>query len=294
MNRSRVLILGASGMLGSMVRSTLATDDRLELLWTSRTAGAESLRFAWGQDDVGQLVAATRPDYVVDCIGMVPQRVTDGSGADPYAVNAALPQRLAEACTEWGALAIEIATDCVFSGSPGPHREDSPAACPDDYSRSKQHGEVSSPSVAILRCSIVGTRPGDSYSLLGWLLAQPTGAVVRGFTNHLWNGITTLAYARIVHGIIASRSSAPFGRTLHVVPGDEASKDGLLRMLAAAFQRPDIVIAPCETPEPIDRRLGTLWPDVNAALWSQAGFAAVPLIEDLVAELAFERLGRFG
>jgi hypothetical protein len=36
---------------------------------------------------------------------------------------------------------------------------------------------------------------------------------------------------------------------------------------------------------PVDRRLGTIYPDINEMLWKNAGYSTIPTIEELIREL---------
>lgn len=47
--------------------------------------------------------------------------------------------------------------------------------------------------------SIVGPdKNTTAKGLLGWFLSNPTGSSLSGYTNHLWNGITTLEWCKQV------------------------------------------------------------------------------------------------
>lgn len=283
---TRVLLLGADGMLGFAMQKVLSSDESIELVATSKSDLEATIHFEWTENgQVAKLIETIKPNFVINCIGRIPQRVAADTSSGAYDVNIALPQEIARVCEEIEATAIEIATDCVFSGSEGPFSEESPRLPTDLYGLSKLSGEISSKSVVTLRCSIIGVRPNDDYSLVGWLLSQPRYSEVRGFTNHLWNGITTLAYAKIVLGLIRSGSQIHTGKTLHVLPRDEASKFELLNIVAVQFNRRDIKIIPHETLDVIDRRLATLWAKENIRLWIGAGYPNVPSIRELIEEM---------
>jgi dTDP-4-dehydrorhamnose reductase len=55
-----------------------------------------------------------------------------------------------------GAKVIQIATDCVFSGSNGSYLETDPHDATDVYGKTKSDGEIESSAVMQLRCSIIG------------------------------------------------------------------------------------------------------------------------------------------
>ena len=78
---------------------------------------------------------------------------------------------------------------------------------------------------------------------------------VSGYTNHRWNGVTTLHLTRICHDIIKHRLSLP--GVWHVVPTDILPKEDLLRCFAREYRRKDVTITPCQAKTVIDRTLGT-------------------------------------
>ena len=119
--------------------------------------------------------------------------------------NGELPAALSRSLPESCGL-IHPSTDGVFSAS-GAHRafDETPDAS-DAYGKSKQRAEsaLSRPNDMVIRCSIIGLDPpGKSRSLLSWFL-NAEGAI-EGYSNQMWNGITSLQWARIADGIIDGR-----------------------------------------------------------------------------------------
>src|ERR1700754_2940951 len=272
-----VLVLGSRGMLGSMLADTL-----------SDVTPIDRSRFDAGTDDPGALLDETRPGWVINAIGKIKPTIDESDPASverAYDINTHFPQRLAAAAGERGVRVIHAATDCVYSGQAGGYPETAEHDPGDVYGKSKSGGEVVAPHVVNLRASIIGPELGDGRSLLAWLLGQPEGAQLTGFTNHLWNGVTTYHYARICEGLVRE---APEGlpATPHVLPGDVVSKAELLELLAAAFGRDDLQIAHAPAPVAVDRSLTTLYPDVNARLWEATGYSEPPTIAEMARELA--------
>ena len=201
-------------------------------------------------------------------------------------VNSLFPHTLARAAEAADCTVLQIATDCVYSGRTGRYTESSSHDATDTYGKTKSLGEVRSPWVHHLRCSIIGPedagRPKDS--LLEWFLGQPQHATVKGYTNHRWNGITTLAFAKICHGIMSQGIDLP--QMQHVVPLSPITKLDLLRVFADCYLRPGIQVQAAEALMAVDRTLATEQPSVNRNLWLAAGYAPRPPIAELVAELA--------
>lgn len=292
----RALVLGATGMLGStLVREFQA--QQIDTIATARRPDAVSapvptIAFDARTDDITAAMRDVREgDYVVNCIGVIKHLMRDDVAADRYRaidVNATFPYRLAAAASERGARVVQIATDCVYAGTRGGYDESSAHDATDVYGQSKSLGEVPADNVLNLRCSIIGPELGSATSLLEWVLAHAHGATVTGYADHFWNGVTTLAFAKVAGAIV--RSGDDISGTHHLVPADTVSKAQLVRQIAAAWGRDDLVISDVTTAHPIDRTLSTLDPDLSGRLWDQAGYPQPPRIDEMIAELSHARV----
>jgi dTDP-4-dehydrorhamnose reductase len=281
---TRVLVLGAAGMLGSMVSRVLADDADLEVVGSERNRG---FVFDARSDDPGRLLDSLDVTWVINAIGVLKMRIDPTSSSslrEALEVNALFPHRLAEAAAPRGVRVIAIATDGVFSGKDGPYREDSAHDASDPYGQTKSLGEAPGDHVLNLRCSIIGPERGRADSILSWLLSHPRGARVPGYEDQRWNGITTLHFARLCAGIL--REHRVLHGRAHVVPHDVVTKAELLELVARAYGREDLEIIGASSASPADRSLATLDGDRNRALWRAAGHDRPPTIRDMVTELA--------
>jgi dTDP-4-dehydrorhamnose reductase len=290
-----VVILGGSGMLGSALVGCLARDPEITLHASVRTpelaaaCRARSGTVRWFVGDAASALEAmpSRIDWIVNAIGVIKPYIRDGEAATverAIEVNALLPHRLRARAQTLDARVVQIATDCVFSGVKGRSTEKDAHDALDVYGKTKSLGEVRAPGFHNLRCSIIGPEGRNKRSLLEWFLGQPRKASVNGFTNHLWNGVTTLHFAKIVHGVIEREVELP--ELQHVLPADTISKADLLRVFAEHYGRGDLTIVPGPAKEAVDRTLATLAPEVNAKLWHAAGYERAPTLRDMVQELA--------
>lgn len=283
-------------MLGSMVVRHL---DRVPAVSVTASVRSSDLledarrRFP---DVTWTVVDATRqqgaPDAVNDCdvvvnaIGVIKPFIQEDDAESvkrAIAVNATFPHALAE-WTAGSARVIQIATDCVYSGRDGGYAEQAVHDALDVYGKTKSLGEVPAAHVTHLRCSIIGPEAGTQRSLLEWFLSQPQGADLKGFTNHRWNGVTTLAFAKICAGIVMH--GLELSGVQHVVPGDVVDKHQLLGAFAATFSREDLHIAPSEAAVAVDRTLSTDDPATNDGIWKAAGYDTPPTVADMLRELA--------
>ena len=294
----RVLVLGGSGMLGSMIVDWLARDRSLRVGATVRERqylehGRALLpEVQWSLLDVendssiNALSVLEGIDWIINAIGVIKQFIHDDNPVEverAIRVNALFPHRLARRARETGARVLQIATDCVYSGREGRYTEEAPHDPLDVYGKTKSLGEARSDSMFHLRCSIIGPELKNHVSLLDWFLKQPLGAKVTGFTNHRWNGVTTLHFARICQGIIKTDLKLPYLH--HVIPGGEITKAEMLEEFAGKYGREDIKIARGEAANVIDRTLSSRNEILNRSIWEAAGFRRPPAIPDMIAEM---------
>jgi dTDP-4-dehydrorhamnose reductase len=240
-----VLVLGGSGMLGQALLRRLPLEGLSAT--TLRRAEFDATNPSFSRID------AVSPDAVVNAIGMVNRRLDRGN-AEFLLVNSLFPRRLADHCTARGIPLIHVSTDCVFSGRLGPYVEGSTDHADDLYGRSKRWGEPT--NALVIRTSIVGPETQNFYSLLCWFLGQ--AGPVKGFSNHLWNGVTTWELARIVAQLLNRKSVEPGLMHVH---GEDLSKLELLRLMANAY-RHRVEIVPFNDEHARDTRLATSHPQL--------------------------------
>ena len=295
---SRVFVLGGTGNVGSAVVQALI-EMGLEVVATTRavqeapvSVRSRFVEFDVERDDLEELLAGYgEGDFVVNCIGIIKPYIHDEDERErlrAVKINSCLPYDLARLAEAQNFRVIQIATDCVYAGSKGLYDENDPHDATDVYGKTKSLGEVPHPRFLNLRCSIIGPELKSRRSLLEWVLAHETGSTFTGFTDHLWNGVTTRAFGHIAGGIILTGNDI-YG-TFHVVPSQVVTKYELSKMILRAYERREVTVVPTETGVPIDRSLSTLYPEVNARLWADAGYPSIPSVEQLVDGLVTTRI----
>lgn len=295
-----VLVLGATGMLGSMVLDMLSQETNLSVSATARTAvqchrGSHQYpHVKWFEYHAGNAMGSTCLvadfQWVINCVGITKPYIHDDNPSEverAIRVNALWPHQLAREVSGAKHRLLQIATDCVFSGQNGPYAEPSHPDAHDVYGRTKALGEARYPGVTNLRTSIIGPEPGAQKFLLEWVRSQAFGVTLKGFTDHYWNGVTTLQFARICHGII--QTQRPLDSLVHVIPKDVINKHELLQIIARAYGRPDLMVEALASPHK-NMTLATHRPEVNKSLWTSAGYHEIPTIEQMVQEVAAYKL----
>jgi dTDP-4-dehydrorhamnose reductase len=197
-------------------------------------------------------------------------------------INSDFPGELAIACNARPLRIVQIATDCVYSGDLGLYDEESTHDATDIYGVTKSKGEVVFDNVMILRCSVIGREVNSHIEFMDWVLGQGNSAKLSGFSNHLWNGLTTLHFAKIVLGIISANTFE--SGTHHVVPSDSVSKFEMIKMVCKSFAREDIEVEKVLAGTAVDRRLITKFPEMNRDLWLNAGYDKPLSIQEMIIE----------
>lgn len=212
MSSPHVLVLGANGMLGHAVVRTLAA----RAGWVVHGTQVEDraapfyLNACDGPQRWTPLLRSFPYEYIVNCIGILKAAMDERSAASlrqAILVNSVFPHELAEAAQQIGARVIHMSTDGVFSGASNrPYVETDATDATDAYGKTKALGESPAPNVLNIRCSIVGRDPVWRKGLVEWLLAAAPGAEISGFTDQVWNGVTTVQFAALCRRIIDSGS----------------------------------------------------------------------------------------
>jgi dTDP-4-dehydrorhamnose reductase len=238
----RVLVLGASGMIGSAMIRVLSQKRDWQVFGSLRSAGAK--RFfepaiadrllaavnIKDRDNIVRAFAQTRPDVVVNCIGLTKHHAEADDPLLAIPINALLPHQLAELCRATSARLIHISTDCVFSGRKGNYTETDFADAGDVYGKSKFLGEVLGQGAITLRTSTIGHELQSAYGLLEWFLAQQGSC--KGFSKAIFSGLPNVVFAEVVRDIVIPR---PELTGLYQVGAEPIAKYELLKLIAAAY-----------------------------------------------------------
>ena len=245
----KVLILGATGMLGYSLFSNLNEHASLSVFGTVRSiAGKESFfcnieqQLITGVDayDISSVelaIETVAPDVVINCVGLIKQHGISKQHIDAVKINALLPHELANICDQFNAKLVHFSTDCVFTGDVGLYNEDSlPDAC-DLYGKSKCLGEVGYGKHLTLRTSIIGHELTSAVSLVDWFLSQ--GESTKGFSKAVFSGLPTCYIAKLLVEYILPNPEVTGLLHLSVDPIDKFT---LLKLIAEQYQK-QIIIA---------------------------------------------------
>jgi len=240
----KVLVIGATGMLGYSLFSNLNEHANLSVFGTVRSiAGKEHFykstqqKLITGVDayDIRTLkhaIEKVSPDVIINCVGLIKQNGISKQHIDAVKMNALLPHELANICDQFNSKLIHFSTDCVFTGGAGLYNEDSLPDARDLYGKSKCLGEVSYGKHLTLRTSIIGHELSSAVSLVDWFLSQ--GPNTKGFSKAVFSGLPTCYIAKLLAKYILPNLEVAGLLHLSVDPIDKYT---LLKLIAAQYQK---------------------------------------------------------
>ena len=238
----KVLVVGASGMIGSAMLRVLSEKTEWEVYGSVRDqsvkrffspAIADRLREVGdveNHDSLARILDRIRPDVVVNCAGLTKHKPEAEDPLVSIPINTLMPHRLAWLCKLAGARLIHVSTDCVFSGEKGGYVEDDFPDARDVYGKSKALGELYYPHAITLRTSTIGHELQSQYGLLDWFLAQKGDC--KGYARAIFSGLPTVVFAQIVRDLVIPN----MGLTgLYHVAAQPIAKYDLLKLIADAY-----------------------------------------------------------
>jgi dTDP-4-dehydrorhamnose reductase len=243
----KVIILGASGMLGHKMLQVLSR--RFYTCGTLRKPNTSQILKPYCLYDnvdaknfssVLDVINKFKPDVIVNCIGIVKQLPESNDWDISHTINSEFPHKLdTYVQSHHGMKLIHISSDCVFDGTTGLYNEGSIPNATDIYGRTKFSGEV--PNALTLRTSIIGRELNTCHGLLEWFLSKH-GMKIFGYEKSIFSGVTTNELSQLVSNIIYSGFDF---KGLYHVASEPISKFDLLMKINECIDEKVII-------EPID------------------------------------------
>ena len=236
----KVLVLGASGMIGSTMLRVLSATTGWEVFGAVRDPDvkqffskdiSEALQVGFGDgDSVVRLLGQVLPNVVINCMGLTKHKPDADDPLIAIPINALMPHRLAGLCKLIGARLIHISTDCVFSGDKGNYVEDDFPDARDVYGKSKALGELIYPHTITLRISTIGHELQGKYGLLDWFLSQEGRC--KGFAQAIFSGLPTVVFAQVIRDVVIPYTELS---GLYHVAAKPINKFDLLKLIAEVY-----------------------------------------------------------
>ncbi|MCG9619358.1 SDR family oxidoreductase [Vibrio diabolicus] len=228
----KVIVIGATGMLGYSIFSNLSDSNDLDVYGTVRSIDGLEKYFPSVDklllnvdikefNTLEEVLKQAKPDVVINCIGLIKQHDVSKQHVEAIEVNSLLPHKIAQVCNSIDARLIHFSTDCVFDGKAGDYVEADLPTATDLYGKSKCLGEVDYGNHITLRTSIIGHELKSSVSLVDWFLSQEGS--VRGFSKAVFSGLPTAYVAKVLKEYVLPNTSLSGLYQLSVEPIDKYS-----------------------------------------------------------------------
>jgi len=248
---TKILVLGATGMLGHVMYRVLSEQLGAQVFGTLRSSDARrhfepnlaahlvQVDDLESHEHLVRLFDTVKPQVIVNCTSLGKPMPSDPMRS--IAMFSVLPHRLARLCRLNGARLIQISSDGVFSGATGQYREDDVPDATDVYGTAKYLGEVNEPHAITLRTSIIGPELSGRSGLLGWFLSQDKEC--RCYTRAIFSGFPTVVLARIIRDVVIPLPDLHGVYHLATAP---ISKFDLLALIARRYGK-NIALVPDDT-----------------------------------------------
>jgi dTDP-4-dehydrorhamnose reductase len=210
----RILILGGNGMIGHKMYQLISKNYKDTWVTLRNNLSSYSYSEIYNSDKVIDKIDLSNfklllnqlnvinPDVIINACGITIRRGIETFKANSIIINSALPHLLNEWVVSNKKRLIHFSTDCVFSGKKGDYLDNDIKDAIDLYGLTKSMGEIIDSKFTItLRGSMIGRELENKTELLEWFLHQKNN-VIKGFTNVIYSGITTVRMAEITLKII--------------------------------------------------------------------------------------------
>ena len=238
----KFLVFGSSGMAGNTIATYLIQQGH-NVTGFSRNSSTNILTIIGDVTDI-ELVRNTINeggyDCIINCIGILNQFAEENKEKAVY-LNSYFPHLLVSLTKEISTQVILMSTDCVFSGEKGNYSESDFPDGKSFYDRTKAMGEVNDTKNLTLRSSIVGLDIKENgIGLLNWFMKQDEP--MKGYTNAMWTGVTTLELAKIMEKAAAENAVG----LINMVYKEPISKFNLLKLFNKYLKSNTLKIEPFE------------------------------------------------
>ncbi|MFQ6013519.1 MAG: SDR family oxidoreductase [Thermoplasmata archaeon] len=254
---TRVLVLGASGLLGQYVvgealarghevwGSYLTTPPKRRSVHPVPTDLTES-------SSLERAFAKARPDATILCAALTAVDRCEEHPKEARRVNAEGPVQVARLCRERDVRLVHISTDYVFDGNAGPYDEEAVPNPLSQYGTSKREGEVrvleTLPEALVLRlCAVYGwNRLREKANSVTWILGRlRAGREVPLFTDQR----VSPTYAHEAASAILDLAPGSESGYLHLAPPDCVTRLELGAAVADVFDLPEDLLRPSTVAE---------------------------------------------
>jgi dTDP-4-dehydrorhamnose reductase len=242
----RVLVTGATGMLGTVLVDALSSEYDVFSTGSSPSKGENHRYMAFNllNDDYAGLTAWANPDVIVHCAAITDGKYCAEHPEEAFKVNGFSVQKLLDASSKEVKI-IYISTDAVFSNETHMSDEKEKVAPASVYGKSKELGESillnSERDYTIIRTTIVGLNEASKkHGFVDWIIASSQEeTAISLFDDVLFNPISIWDLSIEISHIISKKRLS--SKILHIASKAPCSKydfgTSLLRELGLSVEK---------------------------------------------------------
>lgn len=290
MSHPRLLVTGASGLLGSNLALHAAAHHTV--VGVTNQHPLAQAPFDTVQADllapgaVARVLDEAQPDWVVHCAALADIDACERKPELAHKLNTELPGELARETARRNLRFVHISTDAVFDGSKAPYKETDAPNPLSVYAKTKRMAELAvkaaHPQWLILRPNLFGWSPNGAHSLAEFFYNKlAAGEAVNGFTDRLFSPLHVGYLSEMILELLSANAHGIF----NAGSGDSLSKYDFGVMIAREFNYDEQLVRPVHAessaPRSADLRL-------NVNRLSQALGRRLPTAAEGVARLHAE------
>jgi dTDP-4-dehydrorhamnose reductase len=246
----KIFVFGSNGMLGNYVSTYLR--EYYEVIKIGRNLIDGSNTTENEIEEVLLNLFINKDDIVINCTGAIKPRVDELGDLNAIKINSVFPRMLSNVCERLVVKMIHPTTDCVYTGKKGSYTEEDGYDVNDVYGMTKALGEPK--NCTVIRTSIIGEEVNQTRSLIEWVKSVK-GQTVFGFTNHYWNGVTCLQFAKICKEMIEKNLFWAGNRHIY---SNTVSKKELVELISEVYNL-NVQVTPKETEISCDRSISSIY-----------------------------------
>lgn len=241
----RVLILGATGYLGSKLFKLYAQDSIVLGTYNENSGGnLETLK--WQANDFNGLetiVKAFNPNLIINCVGLANVDAAETLPEKALILNSIMVQEIGRVCERLKVKLVHISTDHFKGLADVALNEDDSISCPNVYSYSKFLGEKyllhSNSASIIVRTNFFHFTKNSGKNFIDSCLnlTQDTSQV-KGFNDVIFSPVSTTYLKECISKLLDINYSG----VIHVAPTESISKYEFLKEIFQFTGQSSIVI----------------------------------------------------
>ncbi len=242
----RILILGASGRLGSRLFHTLEHSHSVSGTFNLNRGETTNLSHWDGDTKVlFKIIEKFTPEVIINCIGFSKVDQCEILPEKAFRLNASIPHKISKVCRKLGIKFIQISTDHFIGDSYLPLTEEMSVVCPNIYSETKFLGEsyvrlVNKNSIVIRANFFHFNKNTDDSYINKCLNNTVADSEVNGFANIDFTPVSTVFLRNAIIHLIECN----FSGLINISSNESMSKFDFLKNVLRIAQIKNTVVNP--------------------------------------------------